>query len=209
MFTGIVTGVGVVEGVERAEGLVRLEISAPEGLLAGAVPGASIAVDGACLTPVTLTPPRFTVELVASTLTRTVAKGYHPGSAVNLERAMVLGERLDGHLVQGHVDGVGEVTALREEGGTRFLEVRIPPEVHRQTLLHGSITLNGVSLTVNHLLDGDRIEVAIIPHTWEHTNFRALAPGASLNVEGDLIGKYVAKLLNLSAPADRLPGANS
>lgn len=198
MFTGIVEGVGEVLEVEAKEGLHRMRVRAPEGFLTGVTPGDSIAVDGACLTPVEVETDRFLVEMVTSTLGRTVASDYAAGGAVNLERAMQLGDRLDGHLVQGHVDGVGEVVSLREEGGTRFLEVRVPADVHRGTILHGSITLNGVSLTVNGLLDENRIEVAIIPHTWEATNFRHFRAGSPLNVEGDLIGKYVGRWMTPS-----------
>ena len=114
---------------------------------------------------------------------------------VNLERALALGGRLDGHLVQGHVDGLGQLLQIREAGGFRLLDASIPPEVHKMTLVHGSITLNGVSLTVNRLESDSRVEVAMIPHTWEVTNFRYLSLGDAINVEGDLIGKYVGKLL--------------
>jgi len=115
------------------------------------------------------------------------------GSRVNLERAMRMGARLDGHLVQGHVDGVGQLESVVVEGDFHRLRFRIPSEVHRGTLLHGSITLNGVSLTVNALEPEHRIEVGIIPHTWTHTNLSHLAPGDPVNVEGDLIGKYVGR----------------
>lgn len=195
MFTGIVEAVGTVRETEDLQGLRRLTVEVDPAFLEGVVPGASIAVDGACLTPVAVEPARFRVELVLSTLDRTVAGGYATGSRVNLERAMPAHGRLDGHVVQGHVDGVGELLAVREEGDTRFLDFRIPAEVWDLTILHGSIALNGISLTVNALEAPDRVQVAIIPHTWSHTNFSALEPGDPVNVEGDLMGKYVQKIL--------------
>ncbi len=195
MFTGIVEALGRVEEVTEAESLRRFRITAPAAFLEGVVPGDSIAVDGACLTPVEVESGAFHVEAVGTTLGRTLAGRYLPGTRVNLERALRMGERLDGHLVQGHVDGMGHLMQIAKEGDFWRMEVRLPPEVHRATLLHGSVTLNGVSLTVNRLLDGDRIEVALIPHTWAHTNLSALEPGDPLNVEGDLIGKYVGRLL--------------
>ena len=195
MFTGIVEVLGHILEAEELGGLRRFRVGAPPAFLEGMNPGASIAVDGACLTPVGVTEESFTVETVRSTLSRTVAGGYREGRAVNLERALALGGRLDGHLVQGHVDGIGHLISIAGDGGLRTLEASIPPEVHQGTLLHGSIALNGVSLTVNRIEPPDRIQVAIIPHTWEATNFRFLSRGDALNVEGDLIGKYVGKLL--------------
>ncbi len=195
MFTGIVRTVGTVERVTEVEGARRLRIAADAALLAELEPGDSVAVDGACLTPVTVDAHGFEVDAVLSTLARTVAGGYEPGSRVNLEPAMALGDRLDGHLVQGHVDGVGRFEHGETIGETRFLTFRVPTDVHRQTIPHGSIALNGVSLTVNRLDDPDLVQIAVIPHTWAHTNFRELRPGDAVNVEGDLLGKYVGRML--------------
>lgn len=222
MFTGIIEAVGEIIAVQDVEGGRRLQIAAPATLLEGVKIGDSIAVDGACLTVVGLSAaasaetapaeqeaagaPSFDVDVVLSTLERTVAGSYGPGSAVNLERAMVLGARLDGHMVQGHVDGMGHLVSVRDEGTTRFIEVQIPAEIWAQTLLHGSIALNGISLTVNALRSPDRVEIAIIPHTWAETNLARLTAGAALNVEGDLLGKYVSRML---AAQGVLPGATS
>ncbi|HSG48495.1 MAG TPA: riboflavin synthase, partial [Longimicrobiales bacterium] len=195
MFTGIVEAMGTVVEARDVPGLRRMVVQVEPSFLAGVAPGASIAVDGACLTPVSVEEDRFEVELVLSTLDRTVAGGYAPGSRVNLERAMRADGRLDGHVVQGHVDGVGSLLEVRQEGDTRFLDFRIPREVWDLTILHGSIALNGISLTVNALEAPDRCQVAIIPHTWTHTNFSSLGPGDGVNVEGDLMGKYVQKIL--------------
>ena len=195
MFTGIVEALGEIREVEEGRGLRSFRIDAPPAFLLGTEPGASIAVDGACLTPVNVAEESFTVQAVTSTLSRTVAGEYRAGRMVNLERPLAFGGRVDGHLVQGHVDGIGHLIRVRGEGGLRVLEASIPGGVHRVTLLHGSIALNGVSLTVSRIEPPDRIQVAIIPHTWEVTNLRWLGCGDALNVEGDLIGKYVGKLL--------------
>ena len=206
MFTGIVEAVGRVAEAGDADGLWEFRVETPPSFLDGVQAGASIAVDGACLTPIDIQPEGFTVEAVGTTLSRTLAGGYCEGSIVNLERAMTIGDCLDGHLVQGHVDGIGHLLQIRDMGGFRILEASIPPEVHELTLVHGSITLNGVSLTVNRLEADDRVEVAVIPYTWEATNFRHLSPGDPINVEGDLIGKYVGRLLQYKE--NRLEGGS-
>jgi riboflavin synthase len=204
MFTGIIEEVGRIESVEEGEGIRTISIAVPtfDDLKAGA----SVAVDGACLTVARVVPGGFGVDVIDTTLSRTIAGRYHPGARVNLERAMALGGRLDGHLVQGHVDGIGELVAVDEEEGRFRMEFRIPPEVIRQTISHGSIALNGVSLTVNALREPDRCEVAIIPFTLSHTNLGDLEVGSPVNVEGDLIGKYVGKLV---AKEERGVGARS
>jgi riboflavin synthase len=193
MFTGIIQGMGRVRSVTDRELQRVYRVEAPEGFLTGVKVGDSIAVDGACLTAVRIEEDHFTVEVIRQTLERTVAGGYAPGTVVNLEKAMALGARLDGHMVQGHVDGIAELTHRTQEGDGWRLGFRLPESVHRSTILHGSIALNGVSLTVDLLEDPDLLEVGIIPHTWSHTNLSHLAPGSPVNVEGDLVGKYVAR----------------
>jgi riboflavin synthase len=195
MFTGIVTAVGRVESVEEGDDLRRIRIATPNGWLDDTAVGDSIAVDGACLTPVAVDAAGFLVEAVRSTLDRTRAGIWSEGSSVNLEKALRVGDRLDGHWVQGHVDGMGRLEGVRSEGDTRFVEVSLPGDVWALTILHGSITLNGISLTVNALPSPDRCEVAIIPHTWMHTNLSTLEPGDAVNVEGDMMGKYARKIL--------------
>lgn len=195
MFTGIVTAQGTVESVRAAAGAHRIRIATPAGFLEGVAIGDSIAVDGACLTPVEIDGAAFEVDAVLSTLDRTLAGHYGAGSRVNLEKAMALGDRLDGHLVQGHVDGRGRLERVDERGETRFLTFAVPDDVWTATIVHGSITLNGVSLTVNELSAPDRVGVAIIPHTWSHTNLGLLSVGDAVNVEGDLLGKYVGRIL--------------
>jgi riboflavin synthase len=200
MFSGIVEAVGTVTGVTPGNEVRELVLEAP-GIAAELVPGQSVSVDGACLTAVRILETAFTVEAIGTTLSRTIAGRYAPGTRVNLERALRMGDRLDGHLVQGHVDGVGELVSSRGEGEFHLLDVRLPEAVARGTILHGSICLNGVSLTVN-ALDGEMCQVGIIPYTWEHTNLSLLRPGDPLNVEGDLIGKYVGKWMAGLRPGD-------
>lgn len=203
MFTGIIETVGRVAETRDVQAGRQLWIDTGAEWLREVAVGDSIAVDGACLTVAQLRADSFRADLVLSTLERTVAGAYTVGQRVNLERAMVLGTRLDGHLVQGHVDGVGTLASVQDEGGTRFLEFDVPDAVWAQTLLHGSICLNGISLTVNALRPPCRVEVAIIPHTWQVTNLSDLEPGAPVNVEGDQIGKYVQRILSTqSASSD-------
>ncbi len=204
MFTGIVESTGTVVQVRDREQVRDVELEVPEALSNGLIPGASVSVDGACLTAVRTEGGILSVEVIGTTLSRTVAGRYADGSVVNLERALPLGGRLEGHLVQGHVDGLGELLRTDPSGEHHLLTFRIPTEVHRLTIPHGSIALNGVSLTVNRLLSDDRVEVGIIPLTWERTNLHLLRPGDPVNVEGDLIGKYMGKLW-----AEREGGANS
>jgi riboflavin synthase len=191
MFTGLVEAVGVVTAVLELDGGRRLTISAPE--LTSLAAGDSVAVDGVCLTAVDVEGPAFHVEAVGTTLSRTTIGRYRTGARVNLERALRLGDRLGGHLVQGHVDGVGSLLDVRADGIHHLLDFRVPPEVEAVTVLHGSIAISGVSLTVN-ALDPGVCQVAIIPHTWANTNLCGLRPGDPVNVEGDVIGKYVARL---------------
>ena len=194
MFAGIIETVGRVVAVAEEEGGRTLSIAA--SFAAELEPGRSVAVDGACLTVRSLADGAFAVQAGASTMERTVAARYDAGAAVNLERAVKVGGRLDGHLVQGHVDGLATLRGSRARGETRFMEFALPADVFDTTIPHGSIALNGVSLTVNGL-HGDRCcEVAIIPYTWEHTNFSALEPGDPVNVEADLVGRYVRRFVD-------------
>ncbi len=194
MFTGIVECVGRIAEVEDLSTTRRFRVEAPA--FAGALAqGDSIAVDGACLTAVRTGERWFEVDVIGTTLDRTIAGSYERGSIVNLERALRMGERLDGHLVQGHVDGIGHLIEIIKEGEFWLMDFRLPPEIVARTILHGSICLNGVSLTVSELQDPDRCRIGIIPFTWEHTNLGRLQPGDPVNVEGDLIGKYVGRML--------------
>lgn len=192
MFTGLVTARGRIAEVRRANGRLTLAIEAPYVDLAA---GESVAVNGACLTVAELGPKRFTVDVVTTTRGRTRLDDLREGDAVNLERALRLSDRLGGHLVQGHVDGVGEVLVAREEGDTLLLDIRIPADVAEVTVLHGSITVDGVSLTVNAIPGPTRVEVALVPYTREHTTLGELKAGDRVHIEGDMIGKFVRQLM--------------
>ena len=194
MFSGIVEGVGTVRHVVDRASTRRFYVDVPEfarqlGL------GDSVSVDGACLTVTELADTGYSVDVIGTTLDRTIAGTYAEGSRVNLERALRLGDRLDGHLVQGHVDGIGHLMSCVKDGEFWVLDFEIPPSVLAETIEHGSITLNGVSLTVSELLDERGVRIGLIPFTHANTNLGLLVPGDPVNVEGDLIGKYVARIL--------------
>jgi riboflavin synthase len=195
MFTGIIETVGTVSSVRERAGAREFVVRAPE-FSSEVKPGDSISIDGACQTAVRNDAVSFAIETIGTTLSRTVAGNYRVGSRVNLERSMVLGGRLDGHLVQGHVDAVGRLLSVRQEGDYWLMDFQVPDLVAEVTILHGSITINGVSLTVNALPADGQCQVGIIPFTWTHTNLGSLKPGDLVNLEGDLVGKYVAKLLS-------------
>lgn len=199
MFSGIVETTGTVVGVASVENGRRIRLRAPE-IVDGLRVGASIAVDGACLTAVEVLSDGFCADVIGTTLARTIAGRYAEGTRVNLERALRLGDRLDGHLVQGHVDGVGAVLAVVDEGETRLVELRLTDVVDAVTILHGSITVNGVSLTVNALPGAGRCQVALIPHTRAVTTLGDLRTGDAVNLEGDLIGKYVGRIVASRPP---------
>ncbi len=156
--------------------------------------GDSVAINGVCLTVTEIGSEQFTVVAGAETLARTCLGESRIGHRVNLERAMQLGDRLGGHLVQGHVDGVGELTSRRDEGANLVLSFRPPPDLLRFVVSKGSIAIDGVSLTVNHV-DDQQLSVALIPHTVESTTLADRRPGDRVHLEVDMIGKYVDKLL--------------
>ena len=192
MFTGLVDAVGTVERVETtAAGREFTVRSGYEGL----AEGESIAVDGACLTVLRHGPGWFAVAAVVTTLGRTTLGGWAAGRRVNLERALRAGDRLGGHLVQGHVDAVGEVVRVEQRADARLVDVRVPAELAELLVPHGSIAVDGVSLTVNALPARDVVGLSIIDHTLRHTTLGDRAPGDGVHVEGDVIGKYVKRLL--------------
>jgi riboflavin synthase len=193
VFTGLVEDLGTVESLERTDEGARLRISSR--LAAELALGDSIAVNGCCLTATSVDGDSFETEAMNQTLEVTALSGVEQGGRVNLELAMKVGERLGGHIVQGHVDGVGTVSSVEDDGFARRLRVDLPTELLRFTVGKGSITLNGVSLTVSRLGDG-WAEVSLIPETLERTNLGDLAPGDRLNVESDVIAKYVERLMS-------------
>ena len=201
MFSGIVQAVGVIEKVEALEAGVRLTIEAGQLGLSDAKVGDSIAMNGACMTVTSIAGERFTVDVSRESLNVTAGLGA-PGR-VNLEKSMALGDRIDGHLVTGHVDGIGEVTAFEQLGESWRLEVRAPRELARYIARKGSITVDGVSLTVNRVEDqanGAVFEVNLIRHTLQVTTLSRLLPGAKVNLEIDLLARYVQRLLESPQP---------
>lgn len=193
MFTGIVERVGVIAARRPREGAIGFSIEAPE-FARHVQPGDSVAIDGVCLTATSRGETEFMVDAVQTTISRTTLGGWEVGREVNLERALAAGDPLGGHLVQGHVDRVGVVTGIVGEGDMTRMEVRVGDSVAAVTVERGSLAIDGVSLTVAGL-EGDVAEFAIIPYTWSHTTLGRLEPGARVNVEADLIGKYVRRLV--------------
>ncbi len=191
MFTGIVTDIGTVRSVRDTGRGRRLEIATAYDLATITV-GASIAHAGCCLTVVETGEDWFAVEASGETLGLSTLAEWGAGRRVNLERAARAGDELGGHMVSGHIDGVGEVVALTPANGSRVLDVRAPPPLHRYIAAKGSITLDGVSLTVNQAR-GDTFAVNIIPHTWEVTTLGGLAAGARINLEIDMLARYLAR----------------
>ena len=192
MFTGLIDDVGVVERVERTEAGRELRVSTR---YTGLTPGESIAVNGACLTVTGKGRGWFRVCAVATTLRRTLFAEMKTGRRVNLERALRAGDPLGGHLVQGHVDGVATVTAVGRKGRNVVMDLRAPPAVARVSVRLGSITVDGVSLTINDLPRPGIIQVSLIPHTLAVTTLGELVKGSKAHVEADLIGKYVHDFL--------------
>jgi riboflavin synthase len=193
MFTGLIQDVGEIESVEDGADGARLRIATT--LAAEVAPGDSVAVDGVCLTATSAGDGGFETEAMNQTLTVTSLGGLGPGGRVNLELAMKASDRLGGHIVQGHVDGVGEVASVAEDGFARRLRVALGPELIRYVVEKGSICLSGVSLTVAALGEG-WAEVSLIPETLERTNLGEAAQGARLNVECDIVAKYVERLVS-------------
>lgn len=194
MFTGIIEEIGRIAAVEEIGNGRAFRVAATL-VLEGTGLGDSIAIDGACHTVTALHDDAFEVQSVATTLGRTTFGGFAPGRRVNLERALALGARLGGHLVQGHVDGVGAIRSIEPRDELVLIDLDLPEEVVGVTVLHGSITVNGVSLTVNALPEPGVCQLSIIPFTLEHTNLSDARVGDAVNVEGDTIGKYVRHLL--------------
>jgi len=195
MFTGIVEEVGQVRRLLPRQAGARFEVTCDQ-VLSDAAPGVSIAVNGVCLTAVEVGPSYFAMDLAPETLDRSNLGDLATGSLVNLERPLSPAGRLSGHIVQGHVDGTGELVSLETLGdGNWWLRVKVPMELDRYMIHKGSISLDGISLTIAALSE-NIVSVAIIPHTYEVTNLRTRRPGDRINIEVDLIAKYVEKLLH-------------
>ena len=208
MFTGIITGMGQIAAVQAlgdtaAHGK-RLVITPPAGYLDDVDLGDSIALNGACMTVTSMDPaaPQFTIDISAESLLKTTGLGA-PGP-INLEKALRANDRLGGHMVSGHVDGIGEVTHFAQVGESWELRVLAPHELARYLAYKGSITINGVSLTVNRIADlagGCEASINLIPHTVQNTALGHLRVGSRVNLEIDLIARYVARMMDVPAPA--------
>lgn len=193
MFTGLVEEIGVVEELQQLDDAVRIAVRAPK-VTEDAAPGDSIAVDGVCLTVVDNANGTFTADVMRETLDRSRLGSYEPGSKVNLERALAAGQRMGGHIVQGHVDGVAEVVSRTPSEHWEVVRFTLPRQLGRYVVEKGSIAVNGTSLTVPAVGEG-YFEVSLIPTTLRETTAGALTPGDPVNLEVDIVAKYVEKMV--------------
>ena len=200
MFTGIIQSIGHIHEYDARGADARMVIRGGGLDFSDVALGDSIAVNGVCLTVVTMTADSFTVDVSAESLRCTA--GFLPGAEVNLEKALRLADRLGGHLVSGHVDGVGTVHRFVPVGESHLLEIDAPAELARYIIRKGSITVNGVSLTVN-AVDGPRFALNLIPHTLEMTTLKHLKTGSRVNLEVDMIARYVERLSLFTHPTDK------
>lgn len=196
MFTGIVTSIGKIDKVVPRDGGLRLTLDAGMLDLSDVAVGESIAVNGVCLTVIASHGDHFDVDVSQETINCTV--GLDAPNEVNLEKSLRLSDRLGGHLMSGHVDGVGEVARFEEAGESFLLVIHAPQELAKYIARKGSITVNGVSLTVNRV-DGTEFEINLIPHTIAVTNLKHLKPGSRVNLEVDLIARYIERLQHYGA----------
>ena len=192
MFTGIIQAVGKIGAVSPTSGGVRIGLDSGGLDLNGVKLGDSIAVNGACLTVVGLAAPRLAFDVSRETLA--CVAGFTAGAPVNLEKALRVGDGLDGHIVSGHVDGIGSVVSVTAEGDNRRIAFEVPRELAKYVARKGSVAVNGVSLTVN-AVEGCTFEVNLIPHTLAHTNLGVLAAGAKVNIEVDTLARYAERIL--------------
>jgi len=191
MFTGIIETAATIKRIERENENIHFTFSS--SITHELKIDQSLAHDGVCLTVVTIDADTYTVTAIKETLEKTNLREWTEGTEVNLERAMKLGDRLDGHIVQGHVDQTGVCTQVEEAGGSWYFTFQYDPSAHNITIEKGSITVNGTSLTVVNSKE-NAFSVAIIPYTYEHTNFKHFKVGTTVNLEFDVVGKYVARL---------------
>ena len=191
MFTGIIETAATIVQIEKENDNIHITLTCP--IVQELKIDQSLSHDGVCLTVVALQPDSYTVTAIKETLDKTNLKDWAVGTIVNLERAMKLGDRLDGHIVQGHVDQTGTCLSVNEAGGSWYFTFQYDAAANNITIEKGSITVNGVSLTVVNS-KANEFSVAIIPYTYEHTNFKTIKAGTVINLEFDVVGKYVARL---------------
>lgn len=194
MFSGIIETMGEIASIENFGDDYRFEFAIADLDISDMKQGDSIAVNGACLTILEKTAKGFTADLSAETLRLTIFGESQQGDKINLERAMAIGDRLNGHIVSGHVDGLGEVIAMQEEGRSWRVEIKVPKELKKYIAKKGSVCVDGVSLTVNEVMQQSFV-INIIPHTFEKTRFGIYKTGQQVNIEVDMIARYVESLL--------------
>jgi len=195
MLTGLIEAVGRVEAVTTTS--TGMQIAIATALAGDLQPGESVSVNGVCLTATRMDQAEMHADIGPETARVTTLGRLHPGDAVNLERSMRADSRFGGHFVQGHVDGVGDVLSIRPAGDATWLTIRFPPALAPFIVRKGSIAMDGISLTVADLREGE-FDVMIIPFTWQHTNLSSLRTGDGVNLEGDMVGKYVARAVELT-----------
>lgn len=200
MFTGIIEELGNIVRLEHRPDGARVTVSA-NLVTKDSAEGDSISVNGVCLTALDITADSFSADVSQETLDRTTLGGLAAGSRVNLERAATPSTRLGGHIVQGHVDGRGEFISAEETGDFRTVRIGFPPELARYFVYKGSVCVEGISLTIASLGDA-HFDIAVIPKTWTATNLSTLSPGDAVNLEADIIGKYVERILSQGAMID-------
>lgn len=192
MFTGIITEVGKIKDIKKNAGNKIFSIEASKELVSKKE-GASIAVDGTCLTLIDRGENYFVAEAIPETLSKTLCGSYQVNDLVNLEGALKIGDEISGHLVQGHIDGLSEIISVLDNQKEKVLQIFMPPNLKRFIAYKGSVTVNGVSLTVSKV-NKDSFEVSLIPHTWENTNLHLSKPGKKVNLEIDTLARYAERI---------------
>ena len=193
MFTGIITDIGCVQSIDK-NGDWRIVIRTDQFDLSSTLIGASIACSGCCLTVIEKGNDWFSVDVSTESLSKTIISGWTEGSKINLEAALKVGDELGGHIVSGHVDGLGELIDIKEEGDSHRLSFVVPDDLAHYIAPKGSVTIDGISLTVNEV-EGSTFGVNIIPHTWDNTTLSNLKAGYKVNIEIDMLARYVARML--------------
>ena len=205
MFTGLIEELGTIQRITRSAGGRNITVSCSGGFRSGVAVGDSVAVNGCCLTAVRVGDGELIFNAVEETVKLSTLAGFRPGDRINLERALAAGSRFGGHFVQGHIDGIARFAGFKLMGIERRLRFELTRQSAEECIKKGGIAIDGISLTIA-AIEGNFIEVAVIPHTWEHTNLHLLKKEATVNIETDIIGKWVRKLLREIIEADGSSG---